>query len=147
MVTRNKIKPPKHPEWTAEAETVVQFNDLDPMNVVWHGNYPKFLELARFALLNKIGYNYEQMKASDYAWPIIDMHIRYSNAAVFSQRLKIRAEIVEWEYRLVMEYIITDAVTGKRISHATTTQVAVDMTNNEMCFASPDILLGKLGLK
>lgn len=138
---------PANPEWSAEVETTVQFNDLDPMEVVWHGNYPKFLELARFALLNKIGYNYMQMKESGFAWPIIDMHFRYINPATFGQRLKIRATIVEWEYRLKMKYIITDAENRKRISTATTTQVAVDMSKNEMCFASPDILLKKLGIK
>ncbi len=137
---------PQNPECQAEVETIVQFNDLDPMNVVWHGNYPRYLEIARSALLNKIGYNYGQMKESGFAWPIIDMHFRYINPATFGQRLKIQAMIMEWEYRLKMKYIITDAESGKRISIATTTQVAVDMSKNEMCFASPGILLEKLGL-
>src|SRR5580692_6916004 len=84
----------------AEVETQVQFYDLDPMDVVWHGNYAKFLELARCALLDKIDYNYAQMKASGYAWPVIDMHIRYLQPATFGDRITVRAEIAEWENRL-----------------------------------------------
>ena len=38
-----------------------QFYDLDPMNIVWHGNYPRFLEQARCALLDKIAFNYVEM--------------------------------------------------------------------------------------
>ena len=86
--------------WSAEAEIQVQFFDLDPMQVVWHGHYVKYLEVARCALLDTIGYNYAQMKDSGYAWPVIDMRLRYIDSATFGQRLKLRAEIVEWENRL-----------------------------------------------
>ena len=132
--------------WWAEVEMQVQFFDLDPMQIVWHGNYVKYLEVARCALLDKIDYNYEQMRASGYAWPIIDMHLRYAGPAAFGQRLLLRAEIVEWENRLLIEYAITDAISGKRLNRATTTQVAVDIASGEMCFASPAILFDKLGV-
>ena len=36
-----------------EMKLTVQFYDLDPMNVVWHGNYLKYLESARCDLLKK----------------------------------------------------------------------------------------------
>ncbi|MBB3118905.1 acyl-CoA thioesterase [Pseudoduganella violacea] len=132
--------------WSAEIEMQVQFFDLDPMEIVWHGRYVKYLEMARCALLDKIGYNYVEMKASGYAWPIIDMHLRYAAPATFGQVLKLRADIVEWESRLKIEYTITDAATGKRINRASTTQVAVDIATGEMCFVSPPVLFEKLGV-
>ncbi|QNA91081.1 acyl-CoA thioesterase [Massilia sp. Dwa41.01b] len=125
----------------------VQFFDLDPMQIVWHGNYVKYLEVARCALLDKIGYNYEEMRDSGYMWPIIDMNLRYAGAAVFGQRLLLRAEIVEWENRLRIDYLISDLATGKRLNRASTTQVAVDATTGEMCFVSPSILFEKLGVQ
>lgn len=125
----------------------VQFFDLDPMQIVWHGNYVKYLEVARCALLDKIGYNYEQMKDSGYMWPIIEMNLRYAGPATFGQRLLLRAEIVEWENRLRIDYLISDAESGKRLNRATTTQVAVDITSGEMCFVSPPILFEKLGVQ
>ena len=130
----------------AEIETQVQFYDLDPMEIVWHGNYAKYLELARCALLDKIDYNYTQMKASGYAWPIIDLHLRYAGPARFMQRLKVRATIVEWQNRLKIDYLITDAASGKRLNRASTTQVAVDIATGEMCFVSPSVLFEKLGI-
>lgn len=133
-------------DWSAEAEIQVQFFDLDPMEVVWHGHYVKYLEMARCALLETIDYNYAQMKASGYAWPVIDMRLRYVDSARFGQRLKIRAEIVEWENRLKIDYLITDAASGHRLLRGSTTQVAVDMATREMCFVSPAVLLQKLGI-
>ncbi|HXV84608.1 MAG TPA: thioesterase family protein [Candidatus Binatia bacterium] len=132
--------------WSAETEIEVQFFDLDPMEVVWHGHYVKYLEIARCALLDRIGYNYAQMKASGYAWPVIDMHLRYINSATFGQRLKLRAEIVEWENRLKIGYLATDASSGCRLLRASTTQVAVDMATRKMCFVSPAVLFEKLGI-
>jgi acyl-CoA thioester hydrolase len=132
--------------WSAEAEIQVQFFDLDPMEVVWHGHYVKYLEVARCALLDAIDYNYTQMKASGYAWPVIDMRLRYIDSATFGQRLKLRAEIVEWENRLKIDYLITDVASGRRLLRGSTTQVAVDMVTREMCFVSPAVLFQKLGI-
>lgn len=132
--------------WSCDTEIEVQFYDLDPMQIVWHGNYVKYLEVARCALLDLIGYNYEQMKESGYAWPVIDMNLRYIGSAVFGQRLTLRAEIVEYENRLKINYLISDALSGKRLNRASTTQVAVDLKSGEMCFVSPAILFDKLGV-
>ncbi|MDQ1831285.1 acyl-CoA thioesterase [Massilia scottii] len=132
--------------WFAETEMQVQFFDLDPMQIVWHGNYVKYLEVARCTLLDKIDYNYEQMKASGFAWPVIDMNLRYIGPAVFAQRLTLRAEIVEYENRLKIDYLISDAASGKRLNRASTTQVAVDIASGEMCFMSPPVLFEKLGV-
>ena len=132
--------------WFAETEVSVQFSDLDPMEIVWHGHYIKYLEIVRGVLLDTIDYNYPQMKASGYLWPVIDVHIRYAHSATLGQRLKLRAEIVEWENRLKISYLITDAVTGDRLTRASTTQVAVEISSQEMCFVSPPVLFEKLGL-
>jgi acyl-CoA thioester hydrolase len=132
--------------WFAETETQVQFYDLDPMEVVWHGHYVNYLEIARGVLLDTIDYNYGQMKASGYLWPVIDLHVRYAAPAIYGQRLKLRAEIVEWENRLKISYLITDAASGRRLARATTTQVAVEIASHEMCFVSPPVLLQKLGV-
>jgi acyl-CoA thioester hydrolase len=132
--------------WCAETTLQVQFFDLDPMEVVWHGHYVKYLEVARSALLDKIDYNYAQMRASGYLWPVIDLQVRFAASARFGDVLKLRAEIVEWENRLKIEYLISADVTGKRLTRATTTQVAVEIVTGEMCFASPPVLFEKLGV-
>ena len=123
----------------ADTEVLVPFFDVDTMNVVWHGHYVKYLEVARCALLDRIGHNYTQMKATGYAWPVIDLQLRYVRGAVFGQKLTVRASLVEWENRLKINYLISDAVTGERLTRACTVQVAVDMQTREMQLASPKV--------
>lgn len=133
--------------WWAEVEMQVQFFDLDPMQIVWHGNYIKYLEVVRCALFDKIDYNYAQMGASGYSWPVIDVQLRYIGSARFGQRLKLRADLVEWENRLRIDYLISDAESGARLTRASTTQVAVDIATGDMCFVSPPVLFKKLGVE
>ena len=57
---------------TASCVIKIEFYDIDSMNIVWHGNYPKFLERARSELLDIINYNYFEMHASCYTWPVVD---------------------------------------------------------------------------
>ncbi len=40
---------------SSEVRLTVPFHDLDPMRVVWHGNYLKYFDIARFALFRKAG--------------------------------------------------------------------------------------------
>jgi acyl-CoA thioester hydrolase len=112
---------------------------VDMMNVVWHGHYIKYLEVARCALLDHIGHNYTQMLDSGYAWPVIDIQLRYVRGAVFGQRLVVRASLVEWENRLKINYLISDAATGERMTRASSIQVAVHVESREMQLASPKV--------
>jgi len=122
------------------------FHDLDPMDIVWHGNYAKYLEIARCALLARFNYDYPQMRDSGYAWPIVDMRLKYIRPVSYDQRISIRAEITEWENRLRIDYEINDVLTGVRLNKAHTIQVAVNMQTREMDYICPAVLWERLGV-
>ena len=90
-------------------------------------------------MLDKIGHNYSAMSDSGYAWPVIDLQLRYVRGAVFGQKLNVRANLVEWENRLKINYLISDVETGERLTRAVSVQVAVNMHNREMQLASPKV--------
>ncbi len=129
---------------SASAEATPQFYDLDPMNIVWHGNYPKYLELGRVAVMKKIGYNYEEMIESGYAWPFIEMRMRYARPMKLDHPVKITAGIVEWENALRITYSIVEIATGERVMRASSSQVAVKIGTTEMLWVAPPILGEKL---
>lgn len=125
----------------AEIDIRVPFYDVDSIHVVWHGHYVKYLEEARCALLDSLGYGYDAMRASGYVWPVIDLQLRYAQAARFGQRLAVRAELIEWENRLKIHYLIREAASGQRLTRASTAQVAVCARTREMQLTSPAALL------
>ncbi|MBU3003496.1 acyl-CoA thioesterase [Paraglaciecola arctica] len=125
-------------------ELEVQFFDVDSMRVVWHGNYVKYLEVARCELLKLFDYNYLQMEASGYMWPIVDMRLKYVASARLSEWITIEARLVEYQTRIKIEYIVRDKATGAVLTKAHTIQVAVEMSTGEMSFNTPQCLLDKL---
>ncbi|HZF26813.1 MAG TPA: acyl-CoA thioesterase [Steroidobacteraceae bacterium] len=134
------------PLYQAEISLEIPFHDLDPAGVVWHGHYAKYLELARCELLKQFKYNYDAMAHSGFLWPVVDLQLRFLRPLRFGDRVIVHAALVEWEYRLRIEYLIRGAATGERLTKASTVQVAVDASSGEMCLRSPDILFERLGV-
>jgi acyl-CoA thioester hydrolase len=131
---------------SCEVEIEVPFFDVDLMEIVWHGHYVKYFEVARCVLLNQIGYDYMAMRASGYTWPVVDLRIRYAKPAKFGQKIIVHTHISEWENRLKMNYTLVDKETGYRLTRGHTCQVAVSIETADMCYESPAILWEKLGL-
>lgn len=109
----------------AEIEVVVPFHDIDLAQVVWHGHYLKYLENARWALMEDIDFGLDRMRESGYLWPIIDVQLRCVRYARYNDRLRVRASLAEWQQRLMINYLIVDVANHERVARARTTQVAV----------------------
>jgi len=129
-----------------QAEVIIDipFHDVDSMEVVWHGHYLKYFEIARCQLLDQFDYNYGQMRDSGYAWPVIESHVRYAHGIVFAQKIRVVATLKEWQNRLKIDYQIFDLSTQKRLTKGYTIQVAVRISDRELCFVSPPALLDRL---
>jgi len=122
---------------SAEIDVEVRFHDVDMVGVVWHGHYLRYLENARWALMNRIGFGLDRMLESGIGWPIVELHTKYVSPARFGDRLRVRASLLEWESRLVIHYLATRDGDGGRVLRARTVQVAVDVRSGELRFASP----------
>ena len=125
---------------TARVEMRVPFFDLDPANVVWHGRYFQYFEIARCKLLESVNYSYEAMQKSGYLWPVADSIVRYAQPMVLGQVVQVTACLREWEMRLVVDYKIEDEH-GDILTKARTIQVPVDAESMELTLGSPKILI------
>lgn len=128
----------------AEKEILVDFFDLDPMNVVWHGNYVKYMEMARCALLDRLDYDYSAMERDGYVWPVVQLNIKYIRPLHFKQRVRIEVSLVEYEICMKIRYRFIDVETGKVVTKAETTQMAVKIQTQESCLGSPRELIEKV---
>ena len=122
----------------------VEFYDLDPMDVVWHGNYVKYLEVARCDMLAKLGYNYVDMKNDGYAYPVATMEMKYIKPCTFGQELKVVSMVEEIEPALVIKYVIFDNKTGEKMFKAKTMQIAVDINTRKTVYEAPENLKKKI---
>lgn len=125
-----------------EAETRIQipFYDLDPMGVVWHGNYLKYTEIARANLMDKIGYSYLEMKEDNVVYPIAKMDLKYIKSAILNQKLILHAELTEYEPAIKVSYTFIDEDTNEIIFKANSMQICVDVNTNESIYIAPERL-------
>lgn len=124
----------------------VAFYDVDSYRVVWHGNYPKYFEIARCKLLEHIGFNYTDMESINHFFPVIDLQIKYVDSLIFNQHFTIIATLKEWKNKLIIDYQIRDAKTQKSITKAKTTQIAVKMPERITQFEAPKELREKMAM-
>jgi acyl-CoA thioester hydrolase len=129
---------------TASADVEVPFHDVDAMHVCWHGHYLKYFEIGRAALLRKFDYDYAEMQASGYLWPVVEAHLKYVRPAVYGQKLEVRAQLLEYENRLKIGYEIFDRASSTRLTKGYTIQVAVSAATQELQFVSPPVVFKKL---
>jgi Predicted thioesterase len=128
----------------ATVEALVAFHDVDVAGVVWHGHYLKYLENARWALMERLDFGLDAMIASGYAWPIVEVHVKYVHAARFGDRLSVQASLVEWQSRLTVNYLVMHAATAERVARARTVQAAVEASSGVLQFESPAVLVERV---
>ncbi|MBR0317931.1 MAG: acyl-CoA thioesterase [Spirochaetia bacterium] len=128
----------------ASVEFKVEFYDVDAMGVVWHGNYVKYMELGRCALLDKIGYGYNEMKESNYAFPVASLKLKYIKPLMFKQTAIIKAVLSEYENRIKIEYLIYDKESGELVTKGESIQMALNMKTLTTSFQCPECFIKKV---
>lgn len=131
---------------SAEIEIEIPFHDVDVMDVTWHGHYVKYFEIARCKLLQQIDYDYPQMKASGFVWPVTECYLKYIRSARYGQRVVVSADIAEYENRLKIKYLIRDKTSNEKLTKGYTVQVALNAETQELQFVTPAVLWEKLGV-
>lgn len=107
-------------------EFQVPFYDLDGIQMVWHGNYVKYMEDAREKFGAKYGFEYLHIFNSGYLAPVVDMHIKYRNSARIGDILKTTITYMPSRAaKMVFRYEITRPADNALIIEAETTQLFV----------------------
>ena len=127
-----------------ETDITVEFFDLDPLSVVYHGNYIRYFEIGRRVLLEKIGYSYLEMQKSCYIFPVIEVSVKYLSSLRFLDQIRIKTILMEYENRLKLKYEIRNVKTGILTTKGMTTQMVFDTKSGESCFVCPAVLTEKI---
>ena len=123
---------PQHPALTASVDLTVPFQDADPTGAVWHGNYFRYYDQGRVALLARFDFGYRAMAALGQLWPIVETQVRYLKAVRYDDQLTVEARLVEWRFRLRLHYRLL-AEDGTLVNEATTVQVPVAACHETVC--------------
>lgn len=124
----------------------VPFYDLDPMQIVWHGNYFHYFEDARVALFSQLGIDlYEFYVRTQYLFPIIKTSTKHIYPLRYGDEFICKASLVEGKMKIVVDFEITLKHDKKLCVRGRTEQVAVKAPEMEIMFTIPDEIREALG--
>lgn len=137
-------KPPALPVY--EARLRVPFHDLDPVRVVWHGNYMKYFEIARDGLFEKLGVDlYEFSIKRGYLFPVIRFSVKYVRPLFYQEEFICKAILVEAKHRLAVEFELRLLEGGTLCTKARCEQAACRLPDMELMLRIPGELRELLG--
>jgi acyl-CoA thioester hydrolase len=65
------------------------------MNVVYHGNYAQYFEVARAEAIRKLGFTYKTMETLGTYMPITELHCKYLRPAHYDDLLTVKVILKE----------------------------------------------------
>ena len=81
--------------FTSETQVRVRYAETDQMQVVYHGNYAQYFEVARAESIRQLGFTYSDMEAMGVIMPIIELHTKFLRPAHYDDLLTIKTELKE----------------------------------------------------
>lgn len=129
-----------------EVKISVPFFDLDPMQIVWHGNYLNYFELARAALFEHHGVDlYSYYDREKIIFPIIRTSTKHIFPLKHRDEVICKATLIDANIKLVVDFEIRKAVDGSVCARGRTEQVAVRTPEMETLFSIPPDIRNLLG--
>ncbi len=124
----------------------VPFHDLDPLQIVWHGNYFKYFDVARFGLFRQAGVDlYQYSLDRQIIFPVTRSSIKHIVPLRFDEEFICRATVTEAVYKIALDFEIRRAGGGQICTRGKSEQLCVKMPGMEMQFEIPGDITRALG--
>ena len=119
----------------------VRFNEVDAMQVVWHGHYVNYFEEGRRAFGRKYGIDYTEFFAQNTPAPVVRLQVDYLASARMADVLEVTARLLKSEAaKLDFEYEIRRQADRALLVTGSTTQVFTSITG-ELLLTWPGYLV------
>jgi acyl-CoA thioester hydrolase len=126
----------------------IPFHDIDSMQVVWHGHYLKYFEIARDELFSHAGIDLHLFfNKSQYLFPIIRATVKYICPLHLRDEIICTAQVRDAKRKIVIDFSIRRISDSLICATGTTEQVAVQFSGTGMELEIPLEIRQALGYK
>jgi len=131
---------------TLEVKLSIPFHDLDPMHVVWHGNYFKYFDIARFELFKQAGVDlYTYSMKHGIIFPVTRSSTKHIIPLRHDDEIICRATVTEAVNKIGIDFEIRLAENGKLCTRGRGEQLAVNLPKMELLLEIPHDVTAALG--
>lgn len=115
----------------------VRFSEVDSMQIVWHGNYVKFLEDGREQFGKEFGLGYFDVYNQGYMVPIVKVDMNYKRSIKYGETVRIETTFVHVDAaKIIFDYKIFRSSDDKLSMSARTVQAFLD-TEGDLQLTNP----------
>jgi len=111
------------------------------MHIVWHGNYFKYFDIARFGLFSSAGIDlYEFYKKTNYLFPLTKTYTKHIIPLQYNDAFTCKATVIEAQIKIVIDFEIRRpgrSGSGEVCTKGRGEQVAVKYPEMEIMFEIP----------
>ncbi|WP_276392710.1 acyl-CoA thioesterase [Eudoraea chungangensis] len=122
----------------------VRYGETDQMGVVYHGNYPQYMEMGRVEWMRSLGISYKKMEENGIMLPVISLEMKFKKSAVYDDLLTVVTSLkkeplvrIEFDYQIFNEE-------QELLVEGNTVLAFIDMATKRPV-KCPDSLLSRLG--
>ncbi len=134
---------PTAPEDAVSIEIDVPLHDVDPLHIVWHGNYFKYMDAARSALFRSRGLDIGDITDLNLRMMIVDARCRYAYPLRYGECVRVSAWIASIDNRIRVAYEIWNVTQNRRSASAHTLLVTTD-AEGRLLWQTPAIVRERL---
>jgi acyl-CoA thioester hydrolase len=139
-VTPRRCSPPAGRYLENRTAVRVRFQEIDTLQIVWHGHYLSYFEDARVAFGRRYGINYDDIGAAGLAAPIVKLSCDFFSPARFDDELEVVARLYERESaKIEFYYEVYRRGEPEPIAAGSTIQVFAD-ANGDMLLTMPQFM-------
>ena len=124
----------------------VPFHDVDSLNIVWHGHYYKYLEIARTALMRSVDLDNDQIRALGCGLVMGETQCKHTGVLRYGDKLRVDAWFKDVSQRLCIAYEVRNLSSGKRAARARTVLVTLN-GRGELNLATPAEVVARITSK
>ena len=121
----------------------IPFHDVDALQIVWHGHYYKYFELARTALMRSCQLDGPEVFEIGHGLLVIESQCRHIAPLAYGDRARVSAWFSDIVHRLHIRYEIENLSQNRRAARGHTTLVATTR-KGEMLHRTPDLVLKRI---
>lgn len=107
-----------------QTTVLVRFNEVDALQIVWHGHYVNYFEEGRRAFGRRLGIDYPAFIEQHIAIPVIHLEVNFLAPARLSDTLVVTTRLLKSESaRLDFDYEIRRTADATLLATGSTSQV------------------------
>ncbi|WP_288207332.1 acyl-CoA thioesterase [uncultured Parabacteroides sp.] len=117
----------------------VRFSEVDSMEVVWHGEYVRYMEDGREAFGRQYGIGYTDIRDAGYVVPIVELDVQYKQFLKYGESAIVETRYIRTDAaKILFEYIIFRESDETVVATGSSVQVFVNKATGLLELNNPD---------